>query len=41
MRSTEGIEVFTNLFLASADEAIDDDEFIIITRLEAQAQAKV
>ncbi len=26
--------------LASADEAIDDDEFILITRLEAQAQAK-
>ena len=76
MRSTEGIEAFTNLFLASddefngfsdhkheieeewegftdnstdltvippppnTDEAIDDDEFILITRLEAQAQAK-
>ena len=40
MRSTEDVEIFTNLFLASADEAIDDNEFILITRLKAQAQAK-
>ncbi len=40
MRSTEDIEAFTNLFLANTDEAIDDNEFIPITRLKAQAQAK-
>ncbi len=40
MRNTEDIEAFANFFLASADETIDDDEFIPITRLKTQAQAK-